>query len=389
MHIFRVQTGMADLSPLFEPLTVRGVTLKNRVVMSPMTRFYSPGGIPTADVAAYYARRAAGGAGLIITEGVAINDPAAVDDANIPVMHGDAARAAWRNVVDRVHNAGGIIFPQLWHMGPMLRRGVGPHPQAEPRRPSGVWGPIGSHVVWGLDPEQLRLAQVACTEMSRDDIRQVLDAYAEAARMAKEVGFDGIAIHGAHGYLPDAFLWSATNLRQDEYGGDIHGRTLFVRELVASVRAAIGGELPVMLRYSQWKQQDYKAKIADTPDELEKILLPISAAGVDIFDASTRRYFEAEFAGSSLNLAGWTQRITGKPTMTVGSIGLNKDLYQGFQEGDVGLVDLKPVIDRFNQGEFSLVGVGRAMLSNPDFALRIRRNEKLRPYEEKFVMQLI
>jgi 2,4-dienoyl-CoA reductase-like NADH-dependent reductase (Old Yellow Enzyme family) len=380
---------MSDLSPLFQPLTVRGVTLRNRVVMSPMTRFFSPGGVPTDEVAAYYARRAAGGAGLIITEGVAINDPAAVDDGNIPVMHGAAARHGWQNVVDRVHEAGGIIFPQLWHMGPMLRRGVGPHPNAEPRRPSGVWGPVGSNVVWGLDPEQLRLAQVACVEMSRDDIRQVLDAYAEAACMAKEVGFDGIAIHGAHGYLPDAFLWSGTNLRRDEYGGDIHGRTLFVRQLVAAIRAAIGEELPVMLRFSQWKQQDYKAKIADTPGELEKLLLPISAAGVDIFDASTRRFFEAEFAGSSLNLAGWTQRITGKPTMTVGSIGLNKDLYQGFQEGDVGLVDLQPLIDRFNQGEFSLVGVGRAMLCNPDFALRIRRNEKLRPFEEKFIASLI
>jgi 2,4-dienoyl-CoA reductase-like NADH-dependent reductase (Old Yellow Enzyme family) len=380
---------MSDLSPLFEPLTVRGVTLRNRVVMSPMTRFFSPGGVPTEDVAAYYARRAAGGAGLIVTEGVAINDAAAVDDGNIPVMHGEAARAAWRCVVDRVHEAGGIIFPQLWHMGPMLKRGVGPFPDAEPRRPSGVWGPSGDNAVWGLDPEQLRQARVAGPEMSRDEIRQVIDAYADAARMAKEVGFDGIAIHGAHGYLPDAFLWSETNLRQDEYGGDIHGRTLFVRELIAAIRAVVGEELPVMLRFSQWKQQDYKAKIAGTPEELEKLLLPISAAGVDIFDASTRRYFEAEFAGSSLNLAGWTQRITGKPTMTVGSIGLNKDLYQGFQEGDVGLVDLKPVIERFNQGEFSLVGVGRAMLSNPDFAHRIRRNEKLRPYEEKFVMQLI
>jgi 2,4-dienoyl-CoA reductase-like NADH-dependent reductase (Old Yellow Enzyme family) len=384
-----METGMSDLSPLFEPLTVRGITLRNRVVMSPMTRYFSPGGIPTDDVAAYYARRAAGGAGLIITEGVGINDPAAIDDANIPVMHGDAARAAWRNVVDRVHEAGGIIFPQLWHMGPMLKRGVGPHPDVEPRRPSGVWGPIGSHVVWGLDPEQLRLAQVAGPEMSRDDIRQVLDAYAEAACMAKEVGFDGIAIHGAHGYLPDAFLWSGTNSRQDEYGRDIEGRTLFVRQLVAAVRTAIGDQLPIMLRFSQWKQQDYTAKIAGGPDELEQLLLPISAAGVDIFDASTRRFHEPEFAGSSLNLAGWTQRITRKPTMTVGSIGLNKDLYQGFQEGDVGLVDLKPVIDRFNQGEFSLVGVGRAMLCNPDFALRIRQNEKLRPYEAKFVMQLI
>jgi 2,4-dienoyl-CoA reductase-like NADH-dependent reductase (Old Yellow Enzyme family) len=304
-------------------------------------------------------------------------------------MYGDAARAAWRNVVDRVHQAGGLIFPQLWHMGPMLKRGVGPHPNAEPRRPSGVWGPIGSHVVWGLDPEQLRVAQVAGPEMSLADIRQVLDAYAEAARMAKEVGFDGIAIHGAHGYLPDAFLWSGTNLRQDEYGRGIQGRTLFVRQLVAAIRAAIGEELPIMLRFSQWKQQDYMAKIAGGPDELEQLLLPISAAGVDIFDASTRRFHEPEFAGSSLNLAGWTQRITGKPTMTVGSIGLNKDLYQGFQEGDVGLVDLAPVIDRFNQGEFSLVGVGRAMLCNPDFAQRIRQNQKLRPYEAKFVMQLI
>ena len=380
---------MSDLSPLFEPLTVRGATLKNRVVMSPMTRRFSPGGVPTNDVAADYARRAAGGAGLIVTEGIAINDPAAVDDENIPVMYGDAAQAAWRNVVDRVHEVGGVIFPQLWHMGPMLKRGCKPYPNAEPRRPSGVWGPIGSNVVWGLDPEQLRVAQVAGPEMSRDDIRRVLDAYAEAARIAKEVGFDGIAIHGAHGYLPDAFLWSATNRREDEYGGDLHGRTLFVRELVAAVRAAIGDELPIMLRFSQWKQQDYKAKIANTPEELEKILLPISEAGVDIFDASTRRFFEPEFAGSSLNLAGWTQRITGKPTMTVGSIGLNKDLYQGFQEGEVGLVDLKPVIDRFNQGEFSLVGVGRAMLCNPDFALRIRRNEQLRPLEEKFLANLI
>jgi 2,4-dienoyl-CoA reductase-like NADH-dependent reductase (Old Yellow Enzyme family) len=389
MQFLSEWTGMTDLSPLFEPLTVRGVTLGNRVVMSPMTRYFSPGGIPTDDVAAYYARRAAGGAGLIITEGVGINDPAAIDDANIPVMHGDAARAGWGNVVDRVHEAGGIIFPQLWHMGPMLKRGVGPHPNAEPRRPSGVWGPIGSHVVWGLDPEQLRLAQTPGPEMSSADIRQVLDAYVEAACMAKEVGFDGIAIHGAHGYLPDAFLWSGTNLRQDEYGRDIEGRTLFVRQLVAAIRAAIGEELPIMLRFSQWKQQDYTAKIARGPDELEQLLLPISAAGVDIFDASTRRFHEPEFADSGLNLAGWTQRITGKPTMTVGSIGLNKDLYQGFQEGDVGLVDLAPVIDRFNQGEFSLVGVGRAMLCNPDFALRIRQNEKLRPYEAKFVMELI
>src|ERR1700744_3947916 len=100
--------------PLFAPLKVGDLTLKNRIVMAPMTRQFSPGGVPTEDVAAYYRRRAEGGAGLIITEGTGVEDPEALDGPAIPVMYGDAALAGWKRVVDGVHEAGGRIFPQLW-----------------------------------------------------------------------------------------------------------------------------------------------------------------------------------------------------------------------------------------------------------------------------------
>jgi 2,4-dienoyl-CoA reductase-like NADH-dependent reductase (Old Yellow Enzyme family) len=381
---------MIDTAPLFQPLTIKNVTLRNRIVMSPMTRCFSPGGVPREAVAAYYGRRAAGGTGLIVTEGAGIGHDAAIDDPNIPVLYGDAACAGWRKTVDAVHEAGGKIFPQLWHMGPMRKTGIGQFPDARPMRPSGVWCPAGDHQVWGLDPDQVMRAMQPIAEMTHGEIAAVISAYAAAARTAKEIGFDGIAIHGAHGYLPDAFLWEGTNQRTDAYGGDIAGRTRFVVEMVSAIRAAIGTDMPIMLRFSQWKQQDYRARIAATPSELERLLIPISEAGVDIFDASTRRFWRPEFDGSNLNLAGWAQKITGKPAMTVGSIGLDADLFDGMQQGGlIGLSNLDLLVERFNRGEFSLIGSGRLHLSNPDLGWKLRRGASLTPYDSKFVRELL
>src|SRR5258708_9001902 len=196
--------------------------------------------------------------------------------------------------------------------------------------------------------------------MSQQDIDDVINAYARSASRAKQAGFDGIAIHGAHGYMPDAFLWSGTNQRTDNYGGDVERRTTFVRELIRAIRSVAGADMPIMLRFSQWKQQDYQAKIAQSPQELEKILLPISEAGVDIFDASTRRFWVPEFSGSDLNLAGWAHKITRKPTLTCGSVGLDNDLYEALGKGLAEDADPSLLMDRFNSGEFALVGVGRA-----------------------------
>jgi len=381
---------MTDFSPLFTPIVVNGVTLRNRVVMSPMTRHFSPDGVPTPGVAEYYRLRARGGAGLIVTEGVGIDHPSAIDRSDLPVLFGERAVEGWRQVVDAVHAAGGRIFPQLWHMGPMRKTGVGRYPDAPPMRPSGLWGPDGGHQVWGLDPQQVARAKQPGQPMTTAEIDATIAAYANAARIAAGVGFDGIAIHGAHGYLPDAFLWEGTNRRDDRYGGGLVERTRYVVEMIAAIRQAIGPTMPIMLRFSQWKQQDYAARLASSPRELEAILLPISEAGVDIFDASTRRFWIPEFEGSDLNLAGWAQKITGKPAMTVGSIGLDKELFEGMESGGgVGLSNFDVLMERFSRDDFALVGFGRLFLSNPDLAAKLAAGEPLVPYEPGHAAQLL
>jgi 2,4-dienoyl-CoA reductase-like NADH-dependent reductase (Old Yellow Enzyme family) len=145
---------------------------------------------------------------------------------------------------------------------------------------------------------------------------------------------DGVEIHGAHGYLIDQFFWEGSNRRDDEYGGDLAGRSRFAIELIQAVRAAVGPDFPIIFRFSQWKQQDYTARLVQTPQALAAFLQPLSEAGVDIFHCSTRRFWEPEFDGSELNLAGWTRQLTGKPTITVGSVGLDGEFLQFMVDTD-------------------------------------------------------
>lgn len=363
--------------PLFEPLTLRGVTLKNRIVMSPMTRGFSPDGVPGADVAAYYRRRAEGESGLIITEGVGIDHPSALGEAglgesSIPAMYGEAALAGWRRVVDEVHAAGGVIFPQLWHMGVMKEPGTGACPEALPMRPSGLWGPLGR--MTSIDPDYIQRVAAPTRPMSEEDIADVIAAYARSAAHAKAAGFDGIALHGAHGYLIDTFLWSETNRREDRWGGGCGQRTRFGVEVVKTIRAAIGNAMPISLRFSQWKQQDFKARLADTPEQLAEVLQPLADAGVDLFEASTRYFGRAEFpdTGSVLNLAGWARLLTGRCAMTVGGVGINKGYYDTMGGAQSAVANLDPLIERFDRGEFDLVGVGRSLLHDPQWAHKLR-----------------
>ena len=362
---------------LFTPFVHKSLHLANRTVMAPMTRNFSPNYVPTADVVEYYRRRAAGGVGLIITEGTTVPHKASNGYENVPAFHGEAALAGWKRVVDAVHQAGGKIAPQLWHVGSIRRTGVGPDKAVPAYSPSGLFK-AGKH-----NGEVMSLA----------DIQDVISAFADAAKSAQELGFDAVEIHGAHGYLIDQFFWEGTNQRTDQYGGSLANRTRFGAEVVQAVRAAVGEEFPIIFRFSQWKQQEYEAKLAQTPEQLDEFLSILVAAGVDVFHASTRRFWEPEFPGSELNLAGWTKKLTGKPTITVGSVGLDTDFVSA-SNPDMKLgaqpVSLEHLEQRLERDEFDLVAIGRALLVDPEWVnkIRLELHEQLKPFTKEALKSL-
>ena len=366
-------------NPLFQPLRIRSLELSNRIVMSPMTRTYSIEGVPGRDVADYYRRRAEGGTGLIVTEGVAIDHETAVDHANVPNLHTPAAQAGWRKVVDDVHAAGGKIVPQLWHVGPLWGAMTQMDPSLKPMRPSGEWGPLG---VTSYSAAYVERAQASTEAMTEQDIQDVIDAYVRSAKHAVELGFDGIAIHGGHGYLLDSFFWEGTNQRDDAWGGDLERRTRFPAAVVAEIRAAIGPDLPIIYRFSQHKQQDFTAKIAETPEELGVILGALVDAGVDVLDASIRRFDVPAFEGSDLSLAGWAKKLTGAVTMAVGSVGIGKSLRDSRIEGVAPVVDNIPQLEeRIGSGEFDLIAIGRLHLADPALATTLRAGGPLPAFD--------
>ena len=354
---------------LAQPLTVRGITIPNRIAMSPMTRGYCPNGTPTEDVVRYYERRALGGCGLLVTEAVGIDHVSALGDAglgedNIPVVHGEVPLGGWKRVLDAVHAAGARMVPQLWHQGVMRLPGTGPHPDAPTIGPSGIWGPLGTTT---LGPERIPADPVLGPPLGDEEIQDIIDAFVSAAAGCVDAGFDGIALHGGHGYLLDNFLWAGTNVRDDRWGGDRRRRGEAVVQIVRGVRRVIGDDLPILFRFSQWKQQDHKAQLAGTPRELEEVLGPLADAGVDIFDASVRYFDRPAFEGSEMNLAGWARKVTGKLSMTVGGVGINKGTLDG-SAGILAIDNLDLVLRRFERGEFDLVAVGRAVIADPDWA---------------------
>jgi 2,4-dienoyl-CoA reductase-like NADH-dependent reductase (Old Yellow Enzyme family) len=353
---------------LSRPIALNGLTVPNRIVMAPMTRMFSPGGVPGEDVRSYYARRAGAGVGLIVTEGTYVGHDSAGQSDRVPRFHGEEQLAGWARVAEDVHAAGGTIVPQLWHIGMVRKQGEPPFADAPAVGPSGL-------VTEG--------AEATGRAMTRKDLDDVVAAFAQAAADAERIGFDGVEIHGAHGYLVDQFLWAGTNRRTDAYGGDPVARTRFGAEIVAAVRERVSAEFPVIFRFSQWKQQDYTARLAETPEELDAILAPLAAAGVDAFHASTRRYWLPEFEGSDLNLAGWTKKLTGKPVITVGSVGLDGDFINAFQGEGSPVKGIDNLLDRLEADEFDMVAVGRALLQDPEWAAKVLsdRFDDLRPYD--------
>ncbi len=356
-------------SALFRPFSCKSLNLTNRIVMAPMTRSFAPGGVVTEEVANYYARRASGGVGLILSEGTGIKRSAALNDPDAPRFHGEAELAAWQEVLYRVHGVRGVMAPQLWHVGAV-------------RGPAGAVGPGPVDSPSGLLAPGRRVGD----PMTEEAVADTIAAFASAAADARRLGFDAVELHGAHGYLIDQFFWEQTNLREDAYGGaTLAKRTRFAAEILKAVRAAVGEDFAVILRLSQWKGQDYAARLAHTPQELEAWLAPLVDAGADILHCSQRRYWEPEFEGSELNFAGWARKLTGRPTITVGSVGLSGEFLAAFKGQSSVPTSIEALLERLERDEFDLVAVGRALIVDPDWARKVRegRFSELTPFSRE------
>ena len=168
---------------LFEPYKLKNLNLRNRVVMAPMTRNQSPGGIPTNEVVAYYSRRAKAEVGLIITEGIEVSHEASSAYPDVPRLDTKEAREGWKRVVNGIKENGGSVIAQLWHCGGFRKLGMQPNPE------------VPGHTASGLVKPGKKVAH----EMTLEDIKQTINAYASDAKYCEEIGFDGVEIHGAHG----------------------------------------------------------------------------------------------------------------------------------------------------------------------------------------------
>ncbi|MCC7327302.1 MAG: bifunctional salicylyl-CoA 5-hydroxylase/oxidoreductase [Burkholderiales bacterium] len=301
------------LPPMFTPFTLRGVTLKNRVVVSPMAQYSCSDGTPDDYYLVHLGSRAHGGAGLVFTEMVCVSADARISPG-CAGMYAPAHLPAWKRIVDYVHRrTPAKIAIQLGHAGPKGSTQLG-WQDADAPLPVGNWPLIApSAIAYGPDNQTPRA-------MTRDDMQRVRDEFLRAARMAEEAGFDWLELHCAHGYLLSAFLCPLTNHREDEYGGSLENRCRYPLEVFAALRAQWPQHLPMSVRISA---HDW-AEGGNTPDDAVAMARLFSAAGADLIDVSsgqtTRlaqpvygRMYQTPFADRVRNEAGIA-------TMAVGAI---------------------------------------------------------------------
>ena len=354
-----------DFDILFTPLEIRSVRLRNRFVMPGMQRGFMDHDRPTPKMVEYMRRCAAGGAGLIISESTSPDHLSAYWQ---PVMGRLEPQTldAWGRVVEAVRSEGAAFFQQIWHPGSMRKVASG-HPLAD----YPAFSPSG--LIQGGRPNG--------RAMTREDLEELKAAYVRAARDARSLGADGIEVHSAHGYLLDQFLWAETNRREDEYGGaTLAERARYPAELAAAIRAAVGAECVISFRFSQFKEVDYGAAVAASPEDLRGMLTLLRSAGVDMFNVSSRRFFRPEWPESAhpqYTIAEWTRSMTDAVVMTCGSVGLNVEMFANLfddqEPTELPLErDLLFAADRVRQGRFDLLGVGHNHIANNDFVRKVR-----------------
>jgi 2,4-dienoyl-CoA reductase-like NADH-dependent reductase (Old Yellow Enzyme family) len=332
-------------SALFTPLTIRGMTARNRIWVAPMCQYsvFERDGVPTDWHLVHLGAFAVGGAGLVMTEAAAVNPVGRISPEDVGIWN-DAQRDAWRPIVDFAHRQGAPIGIQLAHAGRKASvYSVGGHGTVS--TDAGGWHTVGptASAFPGLD------APEALDEVGIDAI--VAD-FASAATRSAAAGFDLVEIHAAHGYLLHQFLSPLSNDRTDSYGGSLENRARLLLRVVAAVRAAVGDSMPVFVRFSatDWTPGGWDEEQTATVTAWAK------EAGADFFDISTGGNVPAEIPlapGYQVPFAEHVKRRTGARLNTVGLI-----TTPGQAEEIV------------SSGRADAVMIAREMLRDPHFALR-------------------
>ncbi len=324
---------LREVDILFRPFLHRKINLSTRLVMN----LIKQNDENAAAKISCYGTWAMHQIGLIITEPVAVNEAsAALTPGSRSFVSGEMLRM-WRRVCRVVHACGSRIGLQLCHAG-MLRQN------------NDAMGPSG------IDPSTL---ECRGQSMSREHIRQVVQAFGESAAVARRIGFDSVVIQGGDGYLIDQFMRQDTNRRDDEYGGDAIARVRFACEVLHAVRKAVGRRFSIVFRFTfNVKRQP----LAASPAELACILQPLCEAGVDIFDCSGDDALKPAFAGSPLSVAGWTRVLTRRPVISEGCVETSGKVF--------------PIAVRgLQREEFDLLAVGRAVQADAEWGSKVRRGE--------------
>ena len=336
---------------LFDPASLGALRLPNRIIMSSMSRDRSPGGVPTALNASYYAQRAT--AGLVVTKSTAVS-ARGVGWPNTPGIYSEAQVAGWSIVTDAVHRAGGRIFSQLWHCG------RNSHPLTQP---GGVL-PVGPSAI--LPPGTIRTAEgrkplLVPHELSADEMAGIVEEYRAAARNARVAGFDGVQVHAGNGFLLDQFLRDSANRRTDAYGGSAQNRCRLLVEVVAAV-CEIWSPERVGVRLSPANPTNYHLRDSDPAQLLAtalQMLGELRIAYVDVVEGSTT----TEPATHELDYAALRRSFAG---LYVANNGFSSRAHA----------------ERALASHADLISFGRLFIANPDLPRRLKIGARMNPLNQ-------
>jgi len=358
-------TAVSETETLFDPVTLNGQLLTNRIGLAPMTRVSATAdGRPTDEMARYYSKFADGGFSFLLTEGTYTDDEYSQGYQNQPGLVTDEQVAAWERVTDAVHGSGARIFAQLMHAGAQSQGNR--HVDGEKTLAPSRVRPSGSMLEAYGGSGEFPIPKAA----TRDNLDAVTDGFVSAAINAHDAGFDGVEIHAANGYLLNEFLATETNRRDDQYGGDSQSRVRYPAGVVSAVRNAVPDGFVVGVRVSQTTVLDDAYEWEEGRDAADVFFSAFVSAGVDYIHVTEPDITAPAFGAAGPTLAEIASEHANNGTLTVanGGLGRPEDARSAVETG----VDL--------------VTLGKSGLANPDWPRRVAVDEPLESFDpEKYL----